>query len=446
VGLGGGLLILIVLLALLGRAFGTLQALQQDDPRTRQAPAAGLFRGGGDTQQAAAESLGDPFTVLLLGVDRRDDPNDGARSDTLIVVHVHPQGRWASMLSIPRDSITTINRTGGMRAKINYAYTFGYQNAAELYGPNTTPPEGGGALAAETVESFLGLTIDYIAQVDFQGFEQIVDTLGGITLEVPRPLLDAEFPTENYGVERIYIPAGLQRMSGTTALRYARSRHADSDFGRSKRQQQVLKAMLDELRRKGLLEQASALPGLATALEKTVSTTLPLSDPHMLSGLVGLARDLSHDRILQLAINQDEVTLLAEDGSDLYWDEAGVKQQVARLLVGPDTANGAAAEPARVQIQNGARIDGIAARVSALLAGQGFQLDAAADADSFYANTTIFDYQDLPETRARLASTLGVAQEHILVGAAAGAGPPPGIDIVVVIGADFDQARITGGP
>jgi polyisoprenyl-teichoic acid--peptidoglycan teichoic acid transferase len=441
--IGGGavLLVALLLLYLAGRALGTLQTIQQDDPRRAEAALPG--------DQAVAEGelstadLATPFTVLLLGVDLREDPDEGARSDTLIVVRVDPQGRWASMLSIPRDSIADIPRSGGMRAKINYAYTYGYQNAAALYGPNAAPAEGGGALAAEAVEGFLGIPIDYIAQVDFRGFEQIVDTLGGVTVDVPRPLLDAEYPNETYGVERLYIPAGLQRMGGATALRYARSRHADSDFGRSKRQQQVLRALLDEIRRKGLLEQASALPGLAQALERTVSTTLPVSDPQMLGGLANLARELSADRVLQLTINQDEVALLAEDGSDLYWDEAGVQSQVARLLAGP--APQASAAPARIQVQNGAGIEGVAGRVSSYLSGQGFQLDAAVDADTTYERSLILDYSDRPETRQRLAEVLGIAAEQIRVGAASGAaGPPPGTDIVVVIGADFDEARLAG--
>lgn len=175
---------------------------------------------------------------MLLGVDTRADPDEGARSDTLIVASINPAQGWVSMLSIPRDTMTQVPGRG--ESKINTAYSYGHANAVALYGEGTAPEAGGGALAAETVEGFLGIEIDYIAQIDFRGFERVINTLGGITVDVEQPLLDATYPTEDYGVERIYIPAGLQVMDGATALRYARSRHASSDFDRSRRQQQVL--------------------------------------------------------------------------------------------------------------------------------------------------------------------------------------------------------------
>lgn len=430
-GLVAGLALALLGVLLLGRTFGTLRSIEQQDPRQT----AGTVRSQPDAHGTTLppSSLTEPFTVLLLGVDLREDPEAGARSDTLIVVRVDPVQQWAAMLSIPRDSVTTIARTQGLRAKINYAYSYGYDNAAELYGANTDKLAAGGALAAETVEGFLGLKIDYIAQVDFHGFEQIVDTLGGVTVDVPQPLLDAEFPTENYGVERVYIAPGLQRFDGRTALRYARSRHADSDFGRSKRQQLVLRALLAEVRQKGILEQAAALPGLVQALERTVSTTMPISDPSVLSGLLELARSLSAERIVQVAINVEEVGLIAEDGSDLYWDEAGIKQQVVKLLAGPQ----ASGEPARVQVQNGAGVTGIASKVSNYLSSQGFTLDAASDADGRYEHTLIIDYSDRPQTRQRLAALLGIAPDYILINPADRAITPPGIDIVVVIGADY---------
>ncbi|MCG8352965.1 MAG: LCP family protein, partial [Chloroflexales bacterium] len=192
----------VVVMNLAHRATQTLEAIEQVDPRR---PQASIPSAPDASPVPLPDTLREPFNVLLIGVDRRADPDNGIRSDTLIVVHVNPSERWAGMLSIPRDSVVQIPHLGQM--KINVAYSYGYTNAAELYGRGVDPAAAGGALAAETVEDFLNLKINYIAQVDFQGFERIVDTLGGITVDVAQPLLDPEYPTENYGYERLYVPA-----------------------------------------------------------------------------------------------------------------------------------------------------------------------------------------------------------------------------------------------
>jgi LCP family protein required for cell wall assembly len=453
----GGLLLLaivgVVAAVVVGRARSTLQALEQADPR-QQAPASAgaavipAAEPESEEPPAGAPSitqlpgaLQSPFNVLLVGVDKRANRDEGVRSDTLILVHVNPQGRWASMLSIPRDSVVTIPHLG--QQKINVAFSYGYDHAAEIYGANTTPDAGGGALAAETVEGFLGVHVDYVAQVDFRGFERIVDTLGGVLVDVQQPLLDAQFPTEDYGVERIYIPAGLQRMDGATALRYARSRHGSSDFDRSRRQQQVLQAIMSEVRGRGLLDQAALLPELARDLEQSVSTTLPVSDLGTLQGLAALARELKPANILRLSINPNDVALLQEAGSDLYWDAGDIAALVRRMQEGPAPAQAeqpaqASPEVARVQVQNGAGVEGLASRVSAALLQQGFSVADAADAPAPYDHTLIIDYAGRPETRARLTALLGIDPRFVQATPDADAPPaPPGAEIVVILGADY---------
>ncbi len=430
-----GLLLIVLVLGLslaiaLHYAAQSLEVIQQADPR--RLIALDPLTTNPTVESPYAPTLREPFNVLLIGVDKRDDPDDGVRSDTLIVVHVHPGEEWASMLSVPRDTVVQIPRVG--QQKINTAYMYGYNNAAQLYGSGTDPSAGGGALAAETIEGFLGLKIDYIAQVDFQGFERIVDTLGGLTIDVPRPLLDAEYPTEDLGYERLYIPAGLQVLDGHTALRYARSRHSDSDFGRSRRQQQVLHAMLRDVRRRGLLDQASLFPRLAKDLEDSVTTTLPISDPGIIHDLVNLARVLTPERILHLSINPDDVQVLAEVGSDIYWNQADVALQVSRLLAGPE------AELAWVQVQNGAGIPGLATRVTDTLTSQGFMMNTAADAQENYDHTVIIDYAGYPKTRQRLAELLDIPSRYIYLPPADNAPPAPyNTDILVILGRDYQE-------
>lgn len=433
-GPAGAALVLVLLvgglLALLAWSWvnATLGTIEQADPRRGTPGAAGAAT-------ALPDGLREPFSVLLIGVDRRPDMLEGVRSDTLILVYVNPADGWAGMLAIPRDSVASIPQLG--EQKINAAYAYGFNNAEALYGAGTTPEAAGGALAAETVAGFLGVPVDYIAQIDFQGFERIVDTLGGITVDVPQPLLDASYPTADYGYERIYIPAGLQVLDGATALRYARSRHSSTDFDRSRRQQQVLRAVLSEVRARGLLSQAALLPDLARDLEQSVSTTLPLSDLDTLRGLAALAQRLGPERIVQLSINPNDVAVTAEIGSDIYWDKGDVAALVARLLAGPD----AQAETAQVQVLNGAEVQGLASRVTTAIERQGIPTLAAADAPVPAPRTMLIDYSGRPLTLQRLAGWLELDPSQVYATPPPAAPPaPPGADIVLILGADY-QAR-----
>jgi LCP family protein required for cell wall assembly len=438
-------LIVIVVALVLRRADQTLRTIQQDDPRRGPAAVATAVaaRGGaasGDpvaTPQPLPNALREPVNFLLVGVDKRPNPDDGVRSDTLILVHLDPPARSASMLSIPRDSVVNIPRLG--RAKINAAYGYGYTHAAEIYGEGTEADAGGGALVAETVEQFLNVKVDYVAQVDFHGFAQLVDAIGGVTVDVERPLLDAEYPTEDYGVERVYIPAGLQVMDGRTALIYARSRHASTDFDRSRRQQQVLRALLEQVKARGLLENVASLPQWADVLAQNIRTTLPVRDLGMLNGLATLARELKGDRIAQFSINPDDVAMDLEDGSDIYWNQADVTALVARWQAGSQGGG----ETARVQVLNGASVAGVAARVSDYLRGKGFDLAEAADAGRTYDHTTIIDYTGRPLTRRRLADALGIEARYVLAKPGPDAPPPPyQTDIMVIVGKDYQESWV----
>ncbi|MBK9942844.1 MAG: LCP family protein [Kouleothrix sp.] len=447
---GIGLLIGLVLSGaglLYLRTSQTLSSIQQADPRRPPTPTPRSFIekiiGGGTlypTQPPIPDALRDPFTILLIGVDTRPDPNEGVRSDTLILVHVDPANKWVAMLSIPRDSVAYIPHVGW--AKINAAYAGGYANAAAIYGEGTAPDAGGAALAAETVEKFLDVKVDYTAQIDFHGFETVVDSIGGVLVDVPKPLLDAEYPTEDYGVERIYIPAGLQVLDGRHALIYARSRHASTDFDRSRRQQMVLRAVLDQVRLRGLLDNVASLPEWADLLAQNVRTTLPISQLGMINGLAGLARELRGERVLQFSINPLDVAIDHEDGSDIYWNQFDLAALVARWQAGPPQPG----MEGRIQVLNGAAVDGIAAKVSEYLRGQGFVLTAPSQASQSYPHSLIIDYTGQVATRQKLADLLGITPAYVQSPPAADAPPAPDrTDIVLIIGQDY-QPRWAGQP
>lgn len=366
------------------------------------------------------------MNMLLIGVDERNgQPEEGVRSDTLIVAHLDASGRWISLLSLPRDSIVVSSQLG--ETKINAIYGYAYANAEALYGPGAQPREAGMAMAAESVEQFTGLPIHAMAQVNFEGFAGIVDALGGVSIDVPSRIIDDEYPTSDFGVMRIEFEPGRQTMSGERALIYARTRHADSDFGRSARQQQVMAAIGQKLRGRGPLGMLFLIGPLRDALAGSVATSLQFDRPDLLMQLAWLASGLNADSIGRLQLTPETAPGVQEIGSDLYWNTDQVHALAQRLLVRPSPA----AEEARVQVLNGTSIQGLAGRVSLELEAQGFVLLPADDAPAT-ARTTVYDSAGKPATSRRIAQLLNADLRQ---------GMPQGItseaEVIVVLGEDY---------
>jgi LCP family protein required for cell wall assembly len=381
-----------------------------------------------------------PFNVLVIGVDVRQDDSQGVRSDTVIVAHVDPVERWASMLSIPRDTVVDIPSDSCATQKINAAYACGY-NHPGVYDDVEDPRDSGAALVADTVEDYLDITIDYTMQVDFNGFQRLVDAIGGVTIDVPRAILDAEYPTEDNGYMRLYYPAGLQRMDGAQALRYARTRHVDNDFGRAQRQQQVLQAGLDKLKQQNLQDQIKAAPQLLDVVSDSVRTTMPINNVSTLQGLATLAQELSSDRIKRLVLQPEtkpdgSSTLIDNDYINVRWDQAYLRRMVWEWQTPPGQASIALDKAAVVQVQNGGAERRLVSQVTAELEERGFEMAPAEDAPTRnMSRTVILNYTGNDETARELAQALDIDEQRIRDESDEPA--PSNVDIVVRLGEDY---------
>src|SRR6266704_3582324 len=136
---------------------------------------------------------------------------------------------------------------------------------------NTAFELGGSQTAKQTVSNVLGQRIDRYAVIGLQGVRDVVDAVGGVDITVAQAIHDDSYPTDDYGYQTVDIPAGRQHMDGDTALKYARTRHQDSDFGRIARQQQVLAAV-----RTQMLNPLNwpRIPALTAAASQTIKTDL----------------------------------------------------------------------------------------------------------------------------------------------------------------------------
>jgi polyisoprenyl-teichoic acid--peptidoglycan teichoic acid transferase len=187
--------------------------------------------------------------ILLLGSDKRAGV-PGSRSDTIMLVHVDPAKNFVSLLSLPRDLRVDVPDHG--EGKLNTAYAY-----------------GGAALAIRTVKELTGVNIDHYLQVDFQAFQDLADSLGGVYIDV-----DRRYFNDDLSYEPIDIQAGYQLLGGHDALEYVRFRHdSNSDFGRMLRQQRFLTALKEQVGAQGaglLLK----LPGMASDLFSNATTDL----------------------------------------------------------------------------------------------------------------------------------------------------------------------------
>jgi LCP family protein required for cell wall assembly len=356
----------------------------------------------------------EPIHIVLLGLDQRPEESGPSRTDTIIVIRVDPTTNSVSMLSIPRDLWVPIPGYGENRI-----------NTANYIGDLKGYPGGGPALVKKTVEYNLGIRVHYYVRLNFEGFVRIIDRIGGIDIDVPQEIRDTQYPDpDNPGAyTTIYIPAGLQHMDGKTALKYARTRHVDNDFGRLGRQQQVIMAVRDRVLRLELIPQL--LPQLSELMNEmgdAVQTDLQpadlirlaqwteqIEDGNIKSGIIDSSMTLpltTYDGAQVLVLNREEVRPLIKElfpDNSPELDEAQV-EDLDRL----------AAEQAYIAVQNGTTTGSLASRTAAFLKERGFQVVQFGNADRFdYVQTVIIDYSGKSYTVGRLAQLFHVAESNI---------------------------------
>jgi len=256
---------------------------------------AGDPTGAGDTIPAPAsvatdvtvttEARPDPFegldriNVLLLGADSGVD-REGIRTDTMIVVSVDPVTGYTAMFSVPRNNMNvpfpqTLPAYNAYDCHCNpqllnllYGWAFDHP---ELFPGGANP---GGVAMKETIGNMLGIEVHYFALVDMDGFVEIIDALGGVTINVTERVYDDHYPHEDGTWEVIDIPVGINAMDGHLALAYARSRQQSDDYNRMGRQRCVLEAVAEQ---SDPVQLISELPNLVPSIKESVTTDIPVS-------------------------------------------------------------------------------------------------------------------------------------------------------------------------
>lgn len=220
---------------------------------------------------------GRPLNILLIGKD------DG-RSDTAMVVQLNAAGDQARVVSIPRDTMVPRPRCGN-------------SPPASIAMFNSAFSTGGAACTVATVEQLSGIRIDHFVQIDFNGFRDLVDRLGGIDITVPEPIDD-----EKSG---LHVPAGPSKLDGTQALAFVRTRYSigdGSDLNRIKNQQLFMRALSEKLANENWLASPQKTFALADILTKSIVTDAEIGSISKLADLAGKLTALKPESITYVTL------------------------------------------------------------------------------------------------------------------------------------------------
>jgi len=269
-------------------------------PGDSAGPAASVAPGTGGTSIPPWDGK-DRLNILLIGADEQ---NGAHNTDTMITVSIDPATNQIVMFTLPRDTVdvpippTNVaarNLFGGTyQGKINSWFSV-VKGRSDLYADSANTRGYTGL--KDILGNLYGLDIKYYVEVNFDGFQKVVDALGGVTVNVQIPVLDDHYPvpasSQHAGgyQQRLYIPAGLQHMSGFQALEYARSRHTSTDFDRGARQQRLLVSLR---RQTDIAQVLPSINALTDALKQSIRTDIPRE---LVPQLLGLAQRIDSHAI-----------------------------------------------------------------------------------------------------------------------------------------------------
>jgi LCP family protein required for cell wall assembly len=175
------------------------------------------------------------MNILVMGVDGRQNEGFISRTDSVMLFGVSPARLRVSMLSIPRDVFIQVPGYGLQRV-----------NTVNMLGEEKVP-QSGPALLAQSMRASFNIHVDRYVRLNFNSFVELIDAVGGITIDVDKAIVDDAYPTDDYNVTTVRFESGIQHMDGKRALMFARTRHSDDDYQRAKRQQQVVTALLTKV-------------------------------------------------------------------------------------------------------------------------------------------------------------------------------------------------------
>jgi LCP family protein required for cell wall assembly len=383
----------------------------------------------------AQSQPGEPFNILLLGADYRKG-DTAFRTDTVVVARIDPQLKRVWMISIPRDTRVLIPGHGYQ--KINAAHAF-----------------GGSKLAVETVKQFTGLPIQHYMEVNFVGFEDAVNAMGGVWVNVPQAIDDKKAASQSVHQRAYKISSGYQKLDGEHALTFVRSRdgYADQDISRMKAQQIFFRAVADQLAHS---TDVAKTIRVVNAITPYIQTDMGLMD--LLKTAVAM-KDAGSKNLYTATLTgpwktpfiyTDQVKMAAIISAFQAGEPFTPDMAPSALKAPVDTASNTTSstvsgvDPAKIKItvRNGWTTAGAAAQAANILKAKGFAVKGVGNANQkVYKQTLVIYKKNLAYAQAVAADLMPgttIVQSRGLYSSPT--------EILVVIGKDWDMTKIPAAP
>lgn len=323
----------------------------------------------------------DRVNILLLGMGGKDHEG-GYLTDTIILASLKPSTKKVALLSIPRDLSIAVEGMGWQKI-----------NAINAFAERKKKGSGGEAVS-QALSDILNIPIHYYIRVDFQGFVNLIDLLGGVEIDVENTLEDWRYPiagqenNEDYysRFEHLYIEKGWQKMDGSLALKYARSRYAGgvegSDFARARRQQKIIQAVKSKLLKAENLFRPSVVSGLINEFNENINFNLKIWEGIKIWQVF---KDIDNDDISNYVLDDGPKGLLvpgrSEAGAYILSPRSGDFTEIRYLIDNffpkeeqIKALNSESTQTAKIEIKNGTWINGLANQVSIDLEKKNFDV------------------------------------------------------------------------
>lgn len=388
------------------------------------------------------------LNILLIGSDSRAGSNakfgkgiQGARSDTMILLHVSPRRNGATLVSFPRDSMVPITSCGND----GQGHMGQQAQAGQVERLNATFSNGGAPCTWRTIEALTGIHIDHFVQIDFTGFQAMVTSVGGVDVCLPEAINDP--------ASHLNLAAGRHHVNGAQALAFVRERHIGlgSDLQRIQRQQFFMAALLQAATSSHVLSDPARVLSLANAVTQSLSTDNGLAVPTMVqiaSSMRGLhAGNVSLVSVPTVPYPQDPNAEVqwAPSAQTLFnsikFDAALPKTKKSKGKAASTPAPTVNPSQVQVQVMNGDGTPGAGEQAGQDLGQRGFNVVGTGNANNFSYTTNVIQYAssaDLPAANT-LASQLSNTQLQLVPSLTPGT-------INLIIGSDFTGLKQAATP
>lgn len=374
--------------------------------------------------------------ILLVGIG-----SEGLLTDTIMIASLDPVTDKVELLSIPRD--LWVNIPGNGRDKINAAYEYGQQSSKsdDAFEKN----KAGTELLDKVLEKVTGLTIHYHAVFDFAAFKQVVDALGGVTVNVPETLYDPTIAWENH-YNPVIASKGIQQFDGARALLYAKSRQTSSDFARAERQRLLLVAIKDKALSVGTFSNPLKIVDLLNSLGRNVYSDFDTRSIKCLYTQISQVKSSNIKSLDLVTPPHDLLTTGPLNGLSIVQPKAGLFEYGAlqSYLSSVFRDGFLAKENATVAVYNATTTAGLATSTASKLKSYGYNVTVVENATNQTnpVNTTVVDLSKGANkyTRNYLEKRFGVTATSDLP-SGLGITPPPGTAFVIIVGTDANPSN-----